>query len=460
MGVVYLAEHQMLKRQVAIKVLLQQNTEDKLALDRFYREARAVAALDHPNIVKAYDVGEFAGTHCLVMEYVQGANLHNHLVNKGAIFWRSAVRLIGQACKGLQHAHERGLVHRDIKPGNLLVDRQGTLKILDLGMARCFRNDTDALTKQLSDSNEVTGSVDYMAPEIGLGSPDVDIRADIYSLGVTLYALIAGKPPFEGTIPQKILQHQIKPLPPLAERAKDAPAELCQVIVRMTQKEPTDRYATPDDVLNALSPWLGGDTMPVPVRTPESRVTPGPRPMARPPAPSPAVMPTGHEETKPIRAEDTQVSSASSRDPESSHRRRRKRFKKKRSSWSGKPILIGASIMIGACTLVGLTIWGVYALVTKSGDKSTQVASNTNTAGRAPNSPARPPVQGSGSVVGPGSPNSPPPQPPSGPPPESGEGLQVGQQAPEIEGEDLGGTEFLLSDYRGKVVLLSFWGFW
>src|SRR5262245_33877418 len=202
MGIVFLAEHQKLNRKVAIKVLPRDKVTDKLAVDRFYREARALAALDHPNIVKAYDVSNDNGIHHVVMEYIQGVNLQDQLDEQGPLPWREAAGYVAQACRGLQHAHERGLVHRDVKPSNLLVDQQGTLKILALGLARCFADEADNLTGRLADKREITGSADYIAPEIALGSEKLDIRADIYSLGVTLYALVTGKPPFTGSAMQ------------------------------------------------------------------------------------------------------------------------------------------------------------------------------------------------------------------------------------------------------------------
>src|SRR5262249_6981652 len=189
MGIVYLAEHQKLQRQVAIKVLPKDKTKDKAALERFYREARAVAALDHTNIVKAHDVNEDDGLHYFVMEYVKGVNLQQYLDQKGPVPWKLAVNYITQACWGLQHAHKKGLVHRDIKPGNLLVDKKGGLKILDLGLARCFQNSQDNVTGEIGDGS-IMGSVDYIAPEQALGSDTVDTRADLYSLGCTFFALV------------------------------------------------------------------------------------------------------------------------------------------------------------------------------------------------------------------------------------------------------------------------------
>ncbi|HQR43133.1 MAG TPA: serine/threonine-protein kinase, partial [Gemmatales bacterium] len=194
MGIVYLAEHRKLGRRVAIKVLPEDRTKDKLALERFYREARSVAMLDHPNIVKAHDVNEQEGIHYLVMEYVNGITLQAYVEKKGVIPWRTAVNIIVQVCRGLQHAHEKNLIHRDIKPANLLIDKTGQVKILDLGLARSLESKDDNLTADLSNGKDIQGSIDYVSPEQALGRGEIDIRTDIYSLGATAYTIITGSP--------------------------------------------------------------------------------------------------------------------------------------------------------------------------------------------------------------------------------------------------------------------------
>ncbi|MFO0813168.1 MAG: protein kinase [Gemmatales bacterium] len=253
MGVVYLAEHDKLMRRVAIKILPEDKTRDKLALERFYREARAAAALDHPNIVKAYDVSDFQGLHYLVMEYIDGANLQKYLDTKGPLPWKTAVNIVLQCCKGLQHAHERNMVHRDIKPANILVDKAGQVKILDLGLARSFQMNQDNLTQELSDGKDVMGSIDYIAPEQAIANNAVDIRADIYSLGATVYCLITGKPPVEGTTAQKLLQHQMQ-MPPMIHTIRpEVPEAISHVVAKMLAKRPEHRYQTPLELANSLS---------------------------------------------------------------------------------------------------------------------------------------------------------------------------------------------------------------
>src|SRR5262245_5794015 len=195
MGSVYLCEHVMMRRRVALKILPTDRVHDLVVLDRFFREARAVAAVDHRNIVRAYDIDRDGDMHFLVLEYVDGSSLQ-HIVDKfGPMHVDRAVNCVRQAADGLHHAHECGLVHRDIKPGNLLLDRMGTIKILDLGLARFF-NDAGPISYH-DGSGNVIGTADYVAPEQAIDSSNVDIRGDIYSLGVTLYFLLTGRSPYK-----------------------------------------------------------------------------------------------------------------------------------------------------------------------------------------------------------------------------------------------------------------------
>jgi WD40 repeat protein/serine/threonine protein kinase len=262
-GTVYLAEHQVMRRRVAIKVLPADYANAPGVLERFQREAQAVAALDHPNIVRAYDFRSEGTLHFLVMEYVEGVSLQELLVRTGPLALAQAVDYARQAALGLEHAHEAGLVHRDVKPANLLVDRAGTVKLLDLGLARYSPTGQDSLTKQFDD-NAVMGTADYLSPEQALNLHAVDIRADIYSLGATLYALLAGQPPFHaGTVTQKLLWHQLREPTPLLALRQDVPEEVVAVIGRMMAKAPEDRYPTPTEVVDALAPWAEGPYPPV-----------------------------------------------------------------------------------------------------------------------------------------------------------------------------------------------------
>jgi serine/threonine protein kinase len=259
MGAVYLCEHTALHRRVALKVLPADKVNDQAALDRFYREARAVAALDHPNIVRAHDIDCDGKQHFIVLEFVDGSSLH-HLVRKaGPLPIRRAANYVAQAALGLQHAHEQGLVHRDIKPGNLLVDRSGTVKVLDMGLARFFHDAHDNLTR--NNDEGVLGTVDYLAPEQAVDS-HVDIRADIYSLGMTFYFLLSASNPFgEGTSGQKIIWHQVRQPKPIRSVRPDVPEEMAAVLNKMIDKDPAARYQTPYEVVEALAPW---NTEPIP----------------------------------------------------------------------------------------------------------------------------------------------------------------------------------------------------
>ncbi len=251
---VYLAEHIVVKRRVAIKVLPTTKSDNPAALARFYREGRAAGALDHPNLVQAHDVDRENGLHFLVMDYVDGSSLQEIVSRFGPLPVVRAAHYIRQAAHGLQAAHVAGLVHRDIKPANILLDRHGVIRILDLGLARFFSDSDDPLTLKY-DHNSVLGTADYVAPEQALNSHEVDIRADIYSLGGTFYFLLAGQPLFPGgQITQKLLWHQTRQPVPIRQLRPEVPEELAAVLERMIDKDPARRYQTPTEVIEALEP--------------------------------------------------------------------------------------------------------------------------------------------------------------------------------------------------------------
>jgi serine/threonine protein kinase len=255
MGSVYLCEHMLMRRRVAVKVLPAAKAEDSSSLERFYREARAVAALDHPNIVRAYDIDQDNDLHFLVMEHVDGSSLQEIIKRAGPMDVIRAAHYIRQAGLGLQHAHETaGLIHRDIKPGNILVDRNGIVKILDMGLARFFHDEEDQLTKKHDES--VLGTADYLAPEQALDSHAVDIRADIYSLGATFYFCLTGRTPFaEGTVAQKLIWHQTRAPKPIRSFRPEVPEGIVAVIDRMMAKDVGQRYQAPQEIADALMPW-------------------------------------------------------------------------------------------------------------------------------------------------------------------------------------------------------------
>ncbi|MCE9530765.1 MAG: protein kinase, partial [Planctomycetes bacterium] len=248
---------------VAIKVLPPAKAEEPAALGRFYREARAAAALDHPNIVRTHDIDQDGNLHFLVMEYVDGSSLLDIIKKTGPMEIKRAVNYTWQSVHALDHAYRVGVVHRDIKPGNILVDRTGVAKILDMGLARFYNSDDDMLTLKY-DEKSVLGTADYVAPEQTVNSHNVDVRADIYSLGATFYFLLAGHPPYpDGTIAQKLIAHQTKEPTPIRQIRPEVPEAIAAVLKKMLAKSVEDRYQTPEEVYQALLPFVD-QQMPAP----------------------------------------------------------------------------------------------------------------------------------------------------------------------------------------------------
>jgi len=267
MGAVFLAQHEMMRRQCAIKVLPQtQIDKHSSVLDRFYVEAQAVASLDHPNIVRAYDVSKEVKDnkeiHYLVMEFVEGQDAQATVQETGPLDYVKAAEIIRQTANGLAHAHENGLIHRDIKPANLLLDKKGMVKILDLGLAR-FHDDSGAASLTAAHNETVLGTADYLSPEQALNSHNVDARTDIYSLGCTAYFLLTGHPPFpDGSVAQRLVAHQVKQPKPISDERRDVPPELAAIVSKMMAKNPDDRFPTAAEIASALAAWLvryGGD---------------------------------------------------------------------------------------------------------------------------------------------------------------------------------------------------------
>ncbi|GIW79158.1 MAG: hypothetical protein KatS3mg105_0965 [Gemmatales bacterium] len=251
-GNVFLAEHIELGRRVAVKILSLASANDPRTVKRFYREARAAAALNHPNIVRCHDIGHEGARHFLVMDFVDGVNLADLVRRRGPLNILRACHYIAQAAHGLHYAHQSGLVHRDVKPGNLIVDREGRVRILDLGFALCTNaEDEEVLTRG------PLGTVDYLAPEQAADSHHVDARADIYGLGATFYYLLSGRPPFHEakTIAQKLTMLHTRMPPPLCDLRDDVPRILAGIIEKMMAKDPAKRQQTVAEVVDDLQLW-------------------------------------------------------------------------------------------------------------------------------------------------------------------------------------------------------------
>jgi serine/threonine protein kinase len=261
MGHVFLAQHVMMQRNCAIKLLAQKYRKDPDLLARFQVEARAIAAFDHPNIVRAYDFNRDTSTgselYYLVMEYVEGQDLQRIVEKEGVMDYQRAADFIRQAAVGLANAHQAGFIHRDIKPANLLVDGKGVLKILDLGLARLAQGPSEAAQT----GNWVSGTPDYIAPEQILNRPDLDGRADIYSLGLTFYFLLVGRRPYiKKTMPEILAAHCKEALQPIEASRPDVPYDLISIIDRMTAKTPDRRFESADELASTLQTWLQDET--------------------------------------------------------------------------------------------------------------------------------------------------------------------------------------------------------
>jgi serine/threonine protein kinase/Leucine-rich repeat (LRR) protein len=247
MGQVFKAEHRRMKRIVAVKMLPKNVTKDAAAVARFQREVEAAARLSHANIVAAYDADEADGVHFLAMEYVEGSDLSALVKKNGPFPPAKAVNYVLQAARGLEFAHAEGVVHRDIKPANLLLDKKGAVKILDMGLARIDSGGAVAAQAELTGTGAVLGTVDYMAPEQALSTKHADARADIYSLGCSLYYLLVGKAIYGGdTLMAKLLAHRESPIPALGA---GVPEQVEAVFQKMVAKTVEDRYQTMSQVV-------------------------------------------------------------------------------------------------------------------------------------------------------------------------------------------------------------------
>lgn len=254
MGHVYLARHRHLKRLVALKVLPPHVTRDPRAVARFQREAQAASQLTHPNIVSAFDASHDKRVYYFAMEYVDGRDLASLLKTQGPFSIPQAVSCIVQTARGLHYAHSCGVIHRDIKPANLLLDSQGTIKILDMGLARCTSRDEDD-----TDLGVLLGTVDFMAPEQALDIRQADARSDVYSLGCTLFTLLTGELVYpHATVKRKLKAMQAGSPPSLQAARGEVPPELEAVYQKMVARYPRDRYQSMAQVIVALERFSAG----------------------------------------------------------------------------------------------------------------------------------------------------------------------------------------------------------
>ncbi len=252
---IYLAEHRAMNRHVAIKVLKQNVDQIAGNRERFMREARITASLDHPNIVKLFDFVDEKGQQYLVMEYATGKTLKQIVAEEGPLPISQALEFARQIASGLQHAHVQGIIHRDIKPSSMIVDAKGVVKILDMGHCR-FSDDQQMNITKMYDPTKVVGSIDYIAPEQAIGE-QYDARCDLYSLGATLFTLITGQPPFKGTSYQILMAHQMDDVPDMKAYQPKVTSAIQALVVKMMAKIPQQRYQTADEVIKAIQRLQG-----------------------------------------------------------------------------------------------------------------------------------------------------------------------------------------------------------
>lgn len=297
-GMVFRARHRRMTRIVALKMIPPAILQNGTAARRFRREVEAMSRVSHPNIVAAFDAGEDKGACFLILEYVDGYDLSEPIKRGKRLKVKDALDYVLQAAHGLAHAHAMGIVHRDIKPANLLLGKDGVIKILDLGLARL----EDGGGTNLTQTGSVMGTVDYMPPEQTMDSKVADHRADIYSLGCTMYHLLTGQPIYEAdSLIGKIIAHREEAIPSLRDARGDIPPRLDEIFQRMVAKDPGDRYQSMQDVVEELEAIKANPEKPSPA--PAVIAKPTPAPIARPkpveianPTPAPIATPTPAEE--------------------------------------------------------------------------------------------------------------------------------------------------------------------
>lgn len=258
MGQVFKARHKPTEKLVALKVLSAEAVKNRRLVERFKKEAKAVARLKHPNIVRAFEAGKINRIRYLVMEFVDGENMLDRVKRKGQLSVDETVSCILQAARGLDYAHQKGIVHRDIKPSNFMRDRKGRVKILDMGLARVEDGEEEDDAMRLTIPGQMLGTARFMAPEQIEDARKSDVRSDVYSLGCTMYFLLRGKAPYSGeTVAHTLMAHVSAPIPDLCKKRSDVPQWLGDVFLKMLAKKPTERFQTMGELVENIQRHLG-----------------------------------------------------------------------------------------------------------------------------------------------------------------------------------------------------------
>lgn len=260
MATVYMAKQLSLDRVVAVKVLPKRLSESHEFVERFYKEGRAAAKLNHANIVQAIDVGEYGGFHYFVMEYIDGKTVYDDLMKNKVYAEKEALRIVTQVAGALEHAHHRGLIHRDVKPKNIMITTNGVAKLADMGLAR----EASDAKAAMAEAGRAYGTPYYIAPEQIRGEVNIDFRVDIYSLGATFYHMVTGRVPFDGPTPSAVMHKHLKePLTPPDHIRKDLSSGVSEVIETMLAKDRDLRYASTKDLIEDLEAVARGEPPPI-----------------------------------------------------------------------------------------------------------------------------------------------------------------------------------------------------
>lgn len=256
MAVVFQAKQLSLDRIVAIKVLPKRLSENPEFVERFYKEGKAAARLNHPNIVQAYDVGESSGYHYFVMEFIDGDTIYEHVTGGKPLEEQEALRIILQSAKALQHAHAQGLIHRDVKPKNIMLTEGGVVKLADMGLAR----EVGDYATAAAEAGRAYGTPYYISPEQIRGDLNIDFRADVYALGATFYHMVTGRVPFDGSTPSSVMHKHLKePLVPPDHINSRLSAGIGEIIEVMMAKDANDRYPSTEELITDLEAVAKGE---------------------------------------------------------------------------------------------------------------------------------------------------------------------------------------------------------